>query len=125
MAVLHPPLTVVSEQFYAILNQVPAIGGGGALLFLAWGLFRRSLDVTLAALSGFVIVGVVSVPVFLNGDRRETAIAAMVGLEAAAVVALVALFCWFTTRRYPSYSAGAALVLGVLASVLVLRASGM
>ena len=125
VAVPHPPPTVTSQQFFSLISQVPVIGGGGALLFLAWGLFRRSLDVTLAALTAFVIVGVVAVPVFLNGDRRDSAIAAIVGLEAAAVVALVSLFCWYTTRRYPSYSAGAALVLGVLASVLVLRAFGM
>jgi hypothetical protein len=116
---------VESQQVFSILSHVPVIGGGGALLFLAWGLFRRSLDVTLAALSAFVVVGVIAVPVFFYGDRRDTAIAAMVGLEAAAGVALVSLFCWYTTRRYPAYSAGAALVLGLLASVLVLRASGM
>jgi len=109
----------------SILSHVPVIGGGGALLFLAWGLFRRSLDVTLAALCGFVVVGLIAIPIFLGGDRGETATAAMVGLEAAAAVALVSLFYWYTTRRYPAFSAGAALILGLLASLLMLRASGM
>jgi hypothetical protein len=113
------------NSYQSILNHVPIIGGAGALLFLAWGLVRRSLDVTLAALTGLVVVGVVAVPVFLGGDRRDAAIAAILGLESATVVSLVSLFCWYTTRRYPAYSASAALVLGVLACVLVLRAAGM
>lgn len=113
------------QHFLPILSHVPAIGGGGALLFLAWGLLRRSLDVTLAALCGFVVVGVIAIPVFLSSERRDAAIAAIIGLEAAAAVALAALFVWYTTRRYPAFSAIAALVLGLMASVLVLRATGM
>ena len=116
---------MISEQVFSILRHVPVIGGCGALLFLAWGVLRRSLDITLAALSAFVVVGVVAVPVFLHGDRQDAAVAAMVGLEAAAAVALAALFVWFTTRRYPAFPAAAALILGILAGVLVIRAAVM
>ena len=109
----------------SILGHVPAIGAAGALLFLAWGLIRRSIDVTLCALVAFVIVGLIAIPVFLNANHRDSAVAAMIGLEAAAGVALASLFCWYTTRRYPAFSAAAALVLGIAASVLVLYASSM
>ncbi len=112
------------EQIPSILGQVPAIGGGAALFLLAWGVCRRSLGVTLAALSGLVGVGLIAVPVFVS-ERRDVAIAAMIALEAVAVVALASLFCWYTTRRYPAFSAIAALVLGLLASVLVVRATAM
>lgn len=116
---------MISEQVLSILGQVPAIGGGASLFLLAWGVCRRSLWVTLAALSGLVGVGLIAVPVFLSAERRDAAIAAMIGLEAVAVVALASLFCWYTTRRYPAFSAIAALVLGLLASVLVVRATAM
>ncbi|MGZ5442894.1 MAG: hypothetical protein ACXW31_00990 [Thermoanaerobaculia bacterium] len=114
-----------SVQFLSILSPVPAVGGGVALVCLAWGLYRRGLGVTLAALSGLVFVGLIAVPVFLSAERHDAAMAAMIGLEAVAVVALVSLFCWYTTRRYPAFSAIAALVLGLLASVLVVRATAM
>lgn len=119
------PSIVNSVQLFSILGLVPAIGGGAALLCLAWGLCRRSLGVTLAALSGLVVVGLIAVPVFFSGERRDVGIAAMIGIEAVAVVALASLFCWYTTRRYPAFSATAALVLGLLASVLVVRATAM
>jgi hypothetical protein len=116
---------VDARQLFSILSHVPAIGGVGALVFLGWGLFRRSIDVTLAALAALVAVGVIAVPVFLSAGQRDSAVAAMVGLEAAAGVALASMFVWFTTRRYPAFSAAAALILGIVASVLVLRASSM
>lgn len=116
---------MISEQVFSIVRHVPVIGGCGALLFLSWGVLRRNLDITLAALSAFVVVGLVAVPVFLQSDRRDAAIAAMVGLEAAAAVALAALFVWFTTRRYPTFPATAALILGILAGVLVVRVAVM
>jgi len=116
---------VIPDQVFSIVRHVPVIGGCGALLFLTWGVLRRNVDITLAALSTFVVVGVVAVPVFLLGDRHDAAIAAMVGLEAAAAVALAALFVWFTTRRYPAFPATAALILGILAGVLVVRAAVM
>jgi hypothetical protein len=113
------------EQTFSIFSHVPVIGGAGALLFLGWGLYRRSLDVTVGALCAFVVVGLVAIPVFLRSTHHDTAVAAMIGLEAAAAVALVSLFDWFTTRRYPAFSAMAALVLGLIASVLVVNAAVM
>lgn len=126
---------------HLFLNHIPVIGGFGALLLLGWGLLRRSIDVTLAALTAFIIVGLVAVPVFLTGQRAErqldpaletriekhedAAIAAMVGLEAAAGVALASIFCWRTTRRFPAFSATATLLLGLAASVLVVRAASL
>lgn len=113
---------MTSQQWFSVLGQIPPVGGAVALLVLALGLLRRRLYVTIAALWGFLAIGVVAVPVFLDGDRREAAVSAVVGLEAAAVVALVSLYCWYSTRRYPLFPVCAALILGLLAGVLVLRA---
>lgn len=127
---------------HLFLNHIPVIGGIGALLLLAYGVFRRSTDVTLTALVSFVIVGVGGIASFttgtlassrihdaatqlLIGQHRDASIAALVGLEAAAVVAACALFAWKTTRRYPLFGAVATLVLGIAASVLILRAASL
>lgn len=126
---------------HLFLNHVPIIGGVGALLLLAWGLYRHSIDVTLAALAAFVLVGLISVPVFLTGqsavefldaprqamlaEHKDAAIAAMVGLEAAAAVALAALFVWRTTHRFPMFPAVATLILGMAATALVVRAANL
>ena len=126
---MHPDCILTTqvtyEQTFSILRHVPAIGGAGALIFLGWGLLRRSLDLTVGALYAFVAVGLIAIPVFLRAERHDAAIAAMIGLEAAAAVALASLFDWYTTRRYPTFSAAAALLLGLVATVLVLNATVM
>lgn len=132
------------DPLYAhlFLNHIPVIGGIGALLLLAWGLYRRSNDVTLAALVAFVFVGLGGVLAFATGnvgeslaqdaatkalihEHNDAAIAALVGLEATAGVAVCALFIWKTTRRYPLFAAVATLLLGIAASVLVVRAASL
>lgn len=122
---------------HLFLNDVPLIGAVGSLLLLAWGLGRRSTDVTLAALTALVLVGALGVVVFVTGRdlpndggmlvtrHREAATAAVVALVAAAAVAAAAVFAWRTTRRYPTFAAGAALAIGIAASVLLVRAASL
>lgn len=125
---------------HVFFNHVPVVGGIGALLLLAWGIFRRSQDVTVAALVGFVLAGAAGMFAFATGTRAEAAmgdaatmllvqqhkdaaIAALFGLGAASAVAACALFLWITTRRYPMYAAVATLLIGLAASILVVRAA--
>ena len=127
---------------HEFLNHIPVIGGIGALLLLAWGLCRRSEDVTLAALSAFVVVGLMGVVAFATGVRvplnasdpatttllhehHDAAMAALVGLGAASMVAVCALILWFTSRRYPTYAAVATLIVGLAATILVVRAAAL
>jgi hypothetical protein len=106
-----------------LLQHVPCIAVIGALLFLGWGLLRRSLDITLASLTAVVLTGVIAIPIFASGPRTGASTAAVVALEATAGVALAALFVWRTTRRYPLFPAAAVLLIGVAASILVVRAA--
>ena len=127
-------------SLHLILNHVPAVGATGALLLLAWGVVRRSADVTAAALATFVIVAVVAVPVFLSGNEavgrlngssdidtalverhRGCAVASMVGLEAAAATAIAALWAGRSRRRFPLFPALATLLIGLTACVLLIR----
>ena len=93
----------------------------GALLFLGAGLIRRSVLVTIASLMAIVLTGVFAIPIFLLVPRTDANAAAMVALETAAGVALAALFVWRTTRRFPLFPATAALLIGIGASILVVR----
>jgi hypothetical protein len=132
----------VVDPLYAhvFLNHIPVVGGIGALLLLAWGVYRRSRDVTIAALVAFVVVGIAGMVAFATGSRaaaavgdaasaalmqqhRDAAIAALFGLGAASMVAASALFVWLTTKRYPMYAAVATLLIGLAASILVVRAA--
>jgi hypothetical protein len=131
-------------QMHMLLNHLPVIGGLGALLLLAWGLIRRSIRVTLAALVGLVMVGLVAIPVFLTGsvgeERFETlpqlsrelvqrhqdaAVAATVGLISAAAIAIAALIGWRSTRKLPQFAATAALIIGIAALVLAFRTASL
>lgn len=131
-------------HLHLFLNHVPVIGGIGALLFLAWGLVRQNNDVTSAAMVALVAVALIAIPVFLTGEEAEerieslpgvsmeiakhhqqAALAAMVGLEAAGAIALTGLLAWWKTRRYPMFPAAAALLVGIAAAVLLVRAAAL
>lgn len=131
-------------QIHLFLNHVPLVGGIGALLFLSWGILRRSTDVTVAALVAIVLVALFAIPAFVTGQsaevrvarlevtaqefvekHEEAALAGMIGLEATAMIALAALFVWRSTRRYPTFGAIAVLLVGIFAAVLIVRAASL
>jgi hypothetical protein len=113
---------LISESV-TMLELTPCIAVVGALVMLSWGLARHSLGLTVGSLLALVAGALLFIPVFLEGPRTDLSLSAMVGLESAGGVALAGLFVWRTTRRYPLFPAGAALILGVAASVLVVRAT--
>jgi len=127
-------------HIHLFLNHVPLVGGIGALLLLGWGLLRRSVDVTLAALVAIIVVALLAVPAFLTGQsienvsgaphaiverHQDAALAGMIGIQATAAIALASLFVWRSTRRYPAFGAAAVLVVGLAASVLIIRAASL
>ncbi len=126
------------------LHHVPSVGAVGSLLLLGWGLFRKSIDVTVVALVAFVLVALIAVPVYLSGNsaeevvarmpdvpmalvvsHRDSALAAMIGIVSAAFTAVAALYVWRSTRRFPGFAATATLIVGIAAVVLVLRTSSL
>ena len=57
--------------------------------------------------------------------HQQAAVAAMVGMTAAGAIALTGLLAWWRTRRYPMYPAMAALLVGIAAAVLLVRAASL
>lgn len=130
-------------QIHLLLNHIPAAGSLAALLLLAWGLTRRNVPVTVIALAGVVLVGLVAVVVFLTGSMLEArveqlhpvsqaverhadaAVATMVGLMSASAIAMAALIGWLTNRKLSRFAANAVLVFGVAALVLAVRTASL
>jgi len=111
-------MTFSMAELHLMLNHIPILGTGFALLVVLWGLFRRSNDVLLTGLGFAVAVAAVTYPIFLTGheaeeqledetwfsDKRvheheERAEAALVATLITGVVALVTL--WLTRGGKP------------------------
>ena len=68
-------------HLHLLLNHVPVLGtvfGLGLLLFELW---RRSEDIMKAALSVFVIVALLGVPVYLTGEPAEDGVKSIPGVS--------------------------------------------
>jgi|SRR6185436_4227164 len=95
----------------------------GALLFLGAGVWLRSRVATASALAALVIVALLAIPRFVSAvsQRDDAAVAAIVGLDSAAAIALATLLLWRISRRYPVFSATAVFFVGIGAVLLMLR----
>lgn len=95
----------------------------GALLLLGAGVWRGSRVATASALTALVIVALLTIPLFVSAvaQHDDAAVAAIVGLDSAAAIALATLLLWRISRRYPAFSATAVLFVGSGAVLLMLR----
>jgi hypothetical protein len=89
-------------HLHLILNHVPVIGTVVALGVLLLALIRRSPDLRRAALEIFVVIGLLTLPVYLSGVGAQREIADLPGVAIAAMRAhhdaalLGAIFMLFT-----------------------------
>jgi hypothetical protein len=56
---------------HLMLNHLPLFGTIAAALLLAWGLIRRSAEVTRLGLLAAVLVALSTIPVYLTGEPAE------------------------------------------------------
>ncbi|MBI3541877.1 MAG: hypothetical protein HY075_01195 [Deltaproteobacteria bacterium] len=61
-------MTINPAQIHLALNHVPVVLAGASLLFLAWGVLRKSETTLRAGLVLVVLAAVSGVPTFLSGD---------------------------------------------------------
>jgi hypothetical protein len=68
-------------HLHLLLNHFPIVGAvlGAMLIALAW--LRRSTDLGKAAMGLFVLLGVLSIAVFLTGEPAEEAVEALRGIS--------------------------------------------
>ena len=68
---------------HLMINHFPVIGVMGALLVFGYGLARKSDEVKLLGLGLFVLIALITVPVFLTGDAAEKVVKDLPGVTEA------------------------------------------
>jgi hypothetical protein len=63
-----------------MINHFPVIGVLGALLVFGYGLVRKSDEVKLLGLGLFVLIALITIPVFLTGDAAEKVVKDLPGV---------------------------------------------
>jgi hypothetical protein len=131
-----------SLHLHLILNHVPVVGSAGAAVLLAAGLLRRSRDLTIAGLVAFVVVAVITIPVYLTGEPAEegaehlpgvtealierhedAAFGAMIAMQLAGALALAGLVWWRLSPGTARSGAFLTLAAGFIAVALIGRAA--
>ena len=84
---------------HLILNHIPVVGLGAAILLLLYALVKKNDEMKKAALAGFVLLALVAIPVFLTGKAAEDLVGDLPGVsesfieqhEEAATASLIAI----------------------------------
>lgn len=84
---------------HLILNHIPVVGLGAAILLLLYAMARKNDEMKKAALAGFVLLALVAIAVFLTGKAAEDLVEHLPGVteafieqhEEAATASLIAI----------------------------------
>jgi hypothetical protein len=123
---------------HLILNHFPVIGVLGALLVFGYGLVRRSDEVKLLGLGLFVLIALITIPVFLTGGaaenvvknlpgvtesfigtHEEMAMLALILMELLGVIAVGGLFLFRKSGGLPQWYITLVLVVALAAAGVV------
>lgn len=114
---------------HLILNHIPVVGLGAAILLLLYAMARKNDEMKKAALAGFVLLALVAIPVFLTGkaaedlvehlpgvteafieQHEEAATASLIAIELLGAVSLAGLAFTRRSKAVPKWFAAIALV---------------
>lgn len=70
-----------STHLHLALNHIPVLGTVFGMSLLAYGLWRRSEELKRVALGVYVIVAIMSIPVYLSGEAAENIVEGLPGVE--------------------------------------------
>jgi hypothetical protein len=129
---------------HLVLNHIPPIVTLLGLLFLALAIFRESEELKRISLGTFVLVAVISVPVYLTGDpaaeivkdlpgvsqaiieaHAEAATIALGAAEVLGVVALAGLIFFRRRATLPRWFVVVGLALALVVGVLMVRTANL
>jgi hypothetical protein len=104
-------------HLHLLLNHIPVLGTIGALLLLIFALWSKSADIRRAAMGGFVLIALLTIPVYMTGDAAKDAVrglpgvtrplvqehedAALFAMISASLTGVIALFAMFMEKRRP------------------------
>ena len=85
-----------SAHVHLMINHFPVIGVLGVLLVFCYGLVRKSDEVKLLGLGLFVLIALITIPVFLTGHAAEDVVKNLPGVTESSIgsheeIALLAL----------------------------------
>jgi len=136
-------MTITSVHIHLLLNHLPIIGTIAGLLLLLGGLVRRSDEVRRAGLVTFVLVALLTVPVYVTGEGAEEAVeglpgvteplieehqdAALVAFSASGVLGVLALVALWRYRAgaLPTTVVNVVLGLALAVSALMVWTGGL
>jgi hypothetical protein len=67
---------------HLMINHFPVIGVLGGILLLGYALVRKSEEVKMVSLGVFVLIALITIPVFLTGDGAEDVVKKIPGVTA-------------------------------------------
>ncbi|MFA5073987.1 MAG: hypothetical protein WC539_08860 [Nitrospirota bacterium] len=125
-------------HIHLIINHVPAIGTMGAFLLLCYALVKKSEDVKVVSLWAFLLVALITIPVYLTGNaaadvvknlpgvteayigrHEEVAFFALFLAEIAGIVALAGLILFRRLRTIPNWIIVLVLILSLMSAVVI------
>jgi uncharacterized membrane protein len=95
-------------HFHLLLNHLPIVGIPLVAALLGYGTIRGQRDVQRAALAGFVLLALLTVPAFMTGEPAEEAIEHVPGVATALIS---------RHETLATFAMGLIAALGVLASL--------
>jgi hypothetical protein len=125
-------------HIHLMINHFPVVGVMGAILLFLYALIRKSEEVKMVSLGLFVLVALITLPVYFSGGFAEDAVKnlpgvtekfigqhaevasyALVLMESLGIVALTGLFILRRSGVIPKWVIGVVLVCSLLATAVV------
>ena len=128
---------MTAAHIHLLLNHIPILGSLFGFLLWLCGTFKRSIDLKIAALWTFLIVGLITILVYLTGDgaaeivrslpgvsidliarHDNAATITLVAIEVLAVASLFGLWTSRANRELKGWIASVVLLLALISSAL-------
>jgi len=68
---------------HLMINHFPVVGVLGGILLLGYALVRKSEEIKMVSLGVFVLIALITIPVFLTGERAEEEVKHIPGVTEA------------------------------------------
>lgn len=129
---------------HLILNHIPVVGLGAAILLLLYAFARRNDEMKKAALIGFVLLALVTIPVYLTGgeaeervehlpgvsdafieEHEEAATSSLIAIEILGALSLAGLVLTRRSRAVPKWLAVISLVASIIVAAVMVRTANL
>jgi uncharacterized membrane protein len=125
-------------HIHLMINHFPVVGVMGAVLLLLYALVRKSEEVKLVSLGAYVLVALITIPVYVTGGYAEDAVKnlpgvtekfigqhediafyALILMETLGILALAGLLLLRRSGKIPQWVISALLVLSLITTAVI------